>query len=455
MRLLYKFRSTKYLIEELTNNELYFADLNELNDPMETFKNIVWQGDEILWCNLFNHYLLCLDFIHAWHCFGNDEKLTLNDIPIFATVDNLPDELNKEMFKFTQKIFFENFEIRKIAKLLSKKRAAVQKEELIYYLSEIHYLALVAIRYTYKKYNVRPYAITLKKANERKIQQKLKKIIKDSNRKRLCEAQIKAFVITLSKELAKKREIIQQEMFLEYEVKYDDNQKFIYFDYPKCFIERLQDLMYPKCYISCFSNSYKNPVMWGHYSEGHKGACLIFKNKKSLSLRVMNGCDNNVSDWEDDNIQLFKINYNKELPPINFFTEIGQLSREAKIKYWKTFNNQKSTFDIYNGMNSKEWRKRHWKLLYNTIVMKDKCWKYEHEYRLILLSIIHNKYQISNNRKIQFDTSELVGVILGAKMKISDKLQIRKIINEKYNVDKEKVKIYEAYLENGKVKITS
>lgn len=262
-------------------------------------------------------------------------------------------------------------------------------------------------------------------------------------------------MITLSKELAKKREIIQQEMFLEYEVKYDDNQKFIYFDYPKCFIERLQDLMYPKCYISCFSNSYKNPVMWGHYSEGHKGACLIFKNKKSLSLRVMNGCDNNVSDWEDDNIQLFKINYNKELPPINFFTEIGQLSREAKIKYWKTFNNQKSTFDIYNGMNSKEWRKRHWKLLYNTIVMKDKCWKYEHEYRLILLSIIHNKYQISNNRKIQFDTSELVGVILGAKMKISDKLQIRKIINEKYNVDKEKVKIYEAYLENGKVKITS
>lgn len=105
MRLLCKFRSTKYLIDELKNNELYFADLEELNDPMESFKNLVWQGDEVLWCNLFNHYLLCLDFIHAWYCFGNGEKLTLNDIPIFATVDDLPDELNKEMFKFTQKIF--------------------------------------------------------------------------------------------------------------------------------------------------------------------------------------------------------------------------------------------------------------------------------------------------------------------------------------------------------------
>ncbi|MDO5438092.1 MAG: hypothetical protein Q4F80_07850, partial [bacterium] len=166
-------------------------------------------------------------------------------------------------------------------------------------------------------------------------------------------------------------------------------------------------------------------------------------------------CNNNALDWEDDNIQLFKMDYKKELPAINFFTEIGQLSREAKIKYWKTFNNQKSTFDLYNGMNSKEWKAKHWNLLYNTLVIKDKCWKYEHEYRLILLSVIHDKYKVANYRKIKFDKSELVGVIFGSKMSISDKLQIRKIINDKYNTDKERVKIYESYLENGQVKIIS
>lgn len=455
MKFLYKFRSTKFLIDEITNNELYFADLEELNDPMESFKNIVWQGDEVLWCNLFKHYLLCLDFIHAWFYFGENKDFTINDIPIFVTVDNLPGDTNKEMFKFTQKIFFENFEIKKIAKLLAQKREPIQKEELIYYLSEIHYLALAAIKYTYKQYNIYPFAITLKQVNERKIPQNIKKIIKDSNRKKLCTEQIKAFVITLSKELAKKREIIQQEKFLTNESKLNNANKFMYFDYPKLFIERLQDLMYPKCYVSCFSNSYKNPVMWGHYSEGHKGACLVFKNKKSLSFKVTKGCDDEDFDWEDDNIELFKINYKKEPPKINFFTELGQITREAKIKYWKTFNNQKSTFDIYNGMNNKDWKAKHWELLYNTLVIKDKCWKYEHEYRLILLSIIHDKYKVANYRKIKFDKSELVGIIFGSKMSISDKLQIRKIINDKYNIGKERVKIYESYLENGQVKITS
>lgn len=456
MKLLYKFRSTKYLFDELINNELYFADLEELNDPMESFKNVVWQGDEVLWCNLFNHYLFCLDILYAWIYFVNkgDVKVSVDNIQIFATVDNLPCNLNKEMFKFTQKIFFERFGIKKIAKALAQKREPVKKEELLYYLSEIHYLALSAIRYTYKKYRILSFTLTLKQVKDKKISQKIIKIIRDSNRKRLCEAQIRAFILTLSKELAKKREIAQQKSFIENEQKLNNTNKFIYFDYPKLFIERLQDLMYPKCYISCFSSSYKNPIMWGHYSEGHRGACLIFKNRKNLALKVVDEYNDGISDLKNDSFHLFKINYKTKPPVINFFTELGQITRKTKINCWKTFNEEKSSFNIFDGMNTTDWRNRHWKLLYDTIVSKDKCWKYENEYRLILFSFDNNAYRITENRKAKFDPLDLAGIILGAKMKTSDKLQVRKIINEKYNNNKENVKIYEAYLENGEVKIT-
>src|SRR5882724_13531801 len=59
----YRFRSTSALLgdfRELENQEIYFASPQELNDPMEGFKDIFWRGDEIIWANLLRHYLLCL-----------------------------------------------------------------------------------------------------------------------------------------------------------------------------------------------------------------------------------------------------------------------------------------------------------------------------------------------------------------------------------------------------------
>ena len=60
---LYRLRPLKYLLgeeyRELERQSIYFASLEELNDPMEGFRDIVWQGDQIVWTNLFRHYLYC------------------------------------------------------------------------------------------------------------------------------------------------------------------------------------------------------------------------------------------------------------------------------------------------------------------------------------------------------------------------------------------------------------
>lgn len=62
MECIYRFRPTKALLgghHELENQEIYFASLPELNDPLEGFKDLFWRGDAIVWKNLFRHYLLC------------------------------------------------------------------------------------------------------------------------------------------------------------------------------------------------------------------------------------------------------------------------------------------------------------------------------------------------------------------------------------------------------------
>lgn len=61
--MLYRFRSMKYLLgeyNELEKEEIYFASLNELNDPLEGMLQIIWDGDEISWKGLINNYLFIM-----------------------------------------------------------------------------------------------------------------------------------------------------------------------------------------------------------------------------------------------------------------------------------------------------------------------------------------------------------------------------------------------------------
>ena len=60
----YRFRSMEYLLgdkyQELERKTIYFASPDQLNDPMEGFRDIVWSGDKIVWTNFFKHYVYCL-----------------------------------------------------------------------------------------------------------------------------------------------------------------------------------------------------------------------------------------------------------------------------------------------------------------------------------------------------------------------------------------------------------
>jgi len=63
MEFFYRFRPTNALLgdrKELEKQEIYFARPDQLNDPMEGFKDVFWQGDRILWTNLIKNYLLSL-----------------------------------------------------------------------------------------------------------------------------------------------------------------------------------------------------------------------------------------------------------------------------------------------------------------------------------------------------------------------------------------------------------
>ena len=55
---IYRYRSLEKIFKfnELENLEIYFSKPSELNDQMENYMNIIWQGDEIAFKGLFKHY---------------------------------------------------------------------------------------------------------------------------------------------------------------------------------------------------------------------------------------------------------------------------------------------------------------------------------------------------------------------------------------------------------------
>ena len=121
--------------------------------------------------------------------------------------------------------------------------------------------------------------------------------------------------------------------------------------------------------VSCFSKDYRNILMWSHYSDSHKGICLIFDYSKDIHF-----------------FNPFDILYTNEYPDIH-----DKLKKDELIK----------------------------KLIYT----KSDNWRYEREVRSIK----------SGCGTYKFDSSLLKGIILGYKTTTEDLKTIKNIINRRYS----------------------
>jgi hypothetical protein len=60
----------------------------------------------------------------------------------------------------------------------------------------------------------------------------------------------------------------------------------------------IRTLLHSRFGLVCFSNSYRNPVQWSHYADGHRGLCLGFDVPKRLLTEVKYSPDGLMPDYE-------------------------------------------------------------------------------------------------------------------------------------------------------------
>ncbi len=436
----YRFRSMEYLLgdkyQELERKTIYFASPDQLNDPMEGFRDIVWSGDKIVWTNFFKHYVYCL---HATYLrlriTGDSAELHGINIPIQGEWNYLLSPNGHRLFNDVWDRFLSLPYIRKIIEALSNSNRKIRYTELRYYLQMIHTFFLPEMIEIYIKHHLTPESERPVLPEELSVPVIFKSIL--TSIKLFDETRTEEEINVVLQQIAMiqygsrlgRQKITQQYKHLIPTKAYWNNHCLVFDDFPMVYLKEIEKLLWPEWYTACFTKYYHNSSVWGHYADSHKGVCLIFE---SNDLELYDGAGSSVR-----KIPLSEIKYVDKPAEVDFFTSISRLTVKD-VKDWYT-DEEGNTSECGShipregDMDSDEmvdWRNRQWAAFYRDITVKTEDWKYEEEYRLVLEDGL-SEFKEGESRALKYDFSSLKGIIFGIKTSDDHRLKIIEIIQKK------------------------
>ncbi len=459
-KLFYRFRSIENLIgddQELETQNIYFAHPKQLNDPMEGYRDVYWQGDFIVWKNLFRHYLLCLErFCSLLTIVGETQPLTEIEIPVFLSESDFPTTNYKALFSEIVSTFFSNPNIIALIKGISERSSPVRREELFFYLRAIHQIAMGAIYKIHHSNGLATYKENIDTRANQFLSEILQlnwfEVLERSVKEKKHLDEVLSAIFAVHKQTSAQLDIINrcnQDNVSDYK-----NRNFVISDFPENYISKLEQLIYPEWYVACFMSDFSNSSVWGHYGKNHSGVCLIFKadavgESFNLNLQTMTGGSWNKTHGFTPSHGFIshkfeQVDYVKGFGDIDFFRYLGRLSITQLNASWYFDEGNRSICADDMLSDEEAWRARYWSNFHRDILIKSDDWKYEKEYRLILTSNL-SSFSDKKDRLLQYDFHSLEGLIFGIKTSLEDKIKIVKIIERKCKeLGRKDFKLYQA-----------
>ena len=291
----YRFRSTDALLgkfQELEKQTIYFASPEELNDPMEGLRDIVWDGDKIVWTNFFKHYIFCLNrSCLMLNITRKSQKLDVADIPILERWDQITIPIEKILFNDIWDRFCNLPFIHEIIEALANTTYKIRYREIVCHLLGIQMAALLdEIKKSYINYGIISESQVFQPHEESYVVDCMEynlNLIKQAGN-------VEAENIPELDATLQMSEMYHDDIRLTAEYKTRTFPLDIFhgvgmLDFPKVYVEQLDRLLWSRWYTACFTGSYHNSSVWAKYADGHKGACLIFEdveNDNSTSLKL-------------------------------------------------------------------------------------------------------------------------------------------------------------------------
>ena len=461
----YRFRDIEKLLGkrycELERQTIYFANPDQLNDPMEGVRDIVWRGDKIVWTNLFKHYAFCLNnFLLSFRVLGNYGELEARHISIMGRWDEPPASLMAELFNIVWNKIYEELGLSLLIENLERREREVRSSELQHYLYLSHFPMIARIQEAHVVYGLAPEEERLECQNL-----PLNALLEGSDYFELLH-QLESEHENFSENwfLHMQQVTTGQRLKLKYSLRqtradtFERNKQLVLFDFTDTYIEQLGKLLWPHWYAACFTRTYSNSSVWANYTDGHRGVCLIFETDESpggISLeveRVTNRSINSKGDikenWGFAPMIFHDIDYKDRPISIEFFRNMGRLPVPALMKLWYTDeegNISECASHFCSGNEEATWMQNYWGDFIRNTRVKSQDWSYENESRLILYSP-HEETLKNERRLLKYNFESLKGIIFGIRTSDEDKLRIIEIIRNKcLNNNRTDFKFFQAF----------
>ena len=384
--LLYRFRSIEALLDkyhELENQTIYFASPEELNDPMEGFQDIVWKGDKIVWGQFFRHYFGNLLVFLSQHR-GAADSVELGggnfSIQVGWEVQRIPDV--QWSLDDIWDMFVKVPNMQDLIEVLPTTNYRITSIELQFYL-EIITLAV----FTHNpEFWLGSEAISKHDEQVTGLSHGLQELL---------GLLIDALTSPEDTETEEKTKIARLQIQTLRAIQRFRNQAseatfasigHLFLDFPNQYVSQADRLLWSNWYTACFMENYHSSPAWGHYGDGHKGACLIFDSGKAgvpIALKL-----HHMTDRLYGTIQTFyKVSYENQLVEVDFFRYIGRLRRDELKRQWytdKDGNESERGRHFQSDSEAFQWIDQHQNLFYRIATRKTEHWRHEQEYRLII-----------------------------------------------------------------------
>ncbi|HDS1682376.1 TPA: DUF2971 domain-containing protein [Pseudomonas putida] len=436
MEFAYRFRPVSRLIGpegvggELDELYIFFAAPEQLNDPLEGYKDVFFRGDSIVWENLVRHYVRCLINEVFLFLSRNLDEAPSRDVGVFANSQNCTSHFNELHEKAYNRLIDEPILLKYIQQCLAGKRK-MRRWELINHLSTLHPYALEEVFIAMHAEQLLPEVPEYLTAHRGARLAQTQKLVEKMST--AVDDEIYAELFKSVYRISEQYKIITRLGAADHEEK--ESWFHLLFEFPECYCLSLDRLIHPAWYTACFMASCSDSSIWGTYGGNHRDVCLKFKidqdeDGRSLNLRSPSGCGMEGIIHRKERVPLYDVCYEKEFIEIDFFQSLGHLSRKQLMDTW--YQGRDGTISLCAEEMLKDpelWRKKYWEEFYHATTVKLKAWNREQESRLILSSTI-NDLSDPDVRKLKYDFNSLDGIIFGINTSTSDKVKIIKKIKE-------------------------
>jgi Protein of unknown function (DUF2971) len=422
----------------LERQEIYFSPPAKLNDAMEGFKDLFWQGDEIVWRNLLRHYLYCLMTSSYMVAASAATFRKSNCDPIIhQTPDDLPDAPVRAVYKAICDDFFAHQVPNDLVSALAARAAPVRRQELAYYLRAATPLALPLILSATLMHSAGgqielPRNTEVEALGSRALDS-LGAVLKHPDYRGMPDA------VAMASEFVFMQTGLLQDSSNAWSTE-QAAEMFLTRDFPAYYVELLEKLLYPDWHAACFVADPTDPSMWGSYAGGHRGVCLKFSASAnnagipSLSLY-------RAQSWSGDKDGITanyayvphafeEVRYTLDYPEIDFFASLGTVPMPKLTRFW--YAGSDGTLSAFSNKifkNEEEWRRQYWNTFRIGATSKTSEWSHEREYRIILTSNLQ-RFDDKPSRKLKYRFSDLAGIGFGMKTPAEDKIRIMKIVEQ-------------------------